>query len=350
MPKRATYADMSFIQLLFPSAKNAPDTAEIMLLVLVAAVPGITAMTYFFGSGVIINILWLSACALILEVAALKIRKRPVLASLKDFSALVTALLLALALPPALPWWAGLIGIFFAIVVAKQLYGGLGYNPFNPAMVGYAVLLISFPVEMTRWLLPLSDTQGAPGFSTLLMQFLGTSAEMDAYVGATALDQFKLERGSLTVEEYWTSSMLFGVLSGKGWEWINAAFLLGGVYMLYRKIITWHIPVGFLTAIAVLSLLFYDGGSSASHGSPFFHLFGGATMLGAFFIATDPVSGPANNNAKLWYGLLIGSLVYCIRVWGSYPDGVAFAVLLANFAAPAIDHFLRQPRKSQHAR
>ena len=350
MPKRATYADMSFIQLLFPSAKNAPDTAEIMLLVLVAAVPGITAMAYFFGSGVIINILWLSACALILEAAALKIRKRPVLASLKDYSALVTALLLALALPPALPWWAGLIGIFFAIVVAKQLYGGLGYNPFNPAMVGYAVLLISFPVEMTRWLLPLSDTQGAPDFSTLLMQFLGTSAEMDAYVGATALDQFKLERGSLTVEEYWTSSMLFGVLSGKGWEWINAAFLLGGVYMLYRKIITWHIPVGFLTAIAVLSLLFYDGGSSASHGSPFFHLFGGATMLGAFFIATDPVSGPANNNAKLWYGLLIGSLVYCIRVWGSYPDGVAFAVLLANFAAPAIDHFLRQPRKSQHAR
>ena len=338
---------MSFYKLFLPSSRNPPGTAQIMLLVLVAAVPGIAAMTVYFGYGVLINIVWLTICALALEAAVLKIRNKPIKVALNDYSAVVTALLLALALPPAIPWWIGLIGIFFAIVIAKHLYGGLGYNPFNPAMVGYAVLLISFPVEMTRWLSPVNDVQ-APGMS-LLAQFLGNSAEMDAFVGATALDQFKLERGSLTVEEYWNSSDLFGALSGKGWEWVNGAFLAGGLYMLYRRIITWHIPVGFLLGLTLLSLVFYNGGSSASHGSPFFHLFGGATMLGAFFIATDPVSGPANNRAKLWYGLLIGGLVYCIRAWGSYPDGVAFAVLLANFAAPAIDHFLRHQSDQSNA-
>ena len=338
---------MSFYKLLLPSSKTATGTEQIMLLVLVAAVPGIAAMTTFFGPGVLINILWLSLCALAFEASVLKIRNKPVGVALKDYSAVVTALLLALALPPAMPWWLGLVGIFFAIVIAKHLYGGLGYNPFNPAMVGYAVLLISFPVEMTRWLSPVNDVH-VSGMS-LLAQFLGNSSELDAFVGATALDQFKLERGSLTVAEYWNSTNLFGALSGKGWEWVNGAFLAGGLYMLYRRIITWHIPVGFLVGLTLLSLIFYDGGSSASHGSPFFHLFGGATMLGAFFIATDPVSGPANNRAKLWYGLLIGCLVYCIRVWGSYPDGVAFAVLLANFAAPAIDHFLRQQSDKSNA-
>lgn len=340
---------MSFYKLFFPFSHSPPGTAQIMLLVLVAAVPGIVAMTVYFGYGVLINIFWITFCALVLETAVLKIRNKPVIVALEDFSAVVTAVLLALALPPAMPWWLGLIGIFFAIVIAKHLYGGLGYNPFNPAMVGYAVLLISFPVEMTRWLYPISDSQAIPSLSALVAQFLGTSSEIDAFVGATALDQFKLERGSLTVEEFWNISNLFGALSGRGWEWVNGAFLFGGLYMLYRRIITWHIPAGFLLGLILLSLAFYDGGSSASHGSPYFHLFGGATMLGAFFIATDPVSGPANNRAKLWYGLLIGCLVYCIRVWGSYPDGVAFAVLLANFAAPAIDHFLRHQSDKSNA-
>ena len=263
----------------------------------------------------------------------------------------MTALLLAVSLPPSAPWWLGLTGIFFAIVVAKHLYGGLGYNPFNPAMVGYAVLLISFPVEMTRWLLPSGAVAQLPDFSSVLSSFLGqTTTTMDALVGATALDQFKLDRGSQTIAEYWTGNPLFGALSGAGWEWINAGFLAGGLYLLYRKIITWHIPATVLGTMAMMGLLFYDGGSSASHGSPFFHLFGGAAMLGAFFIATDPVSGPTTNKGKLYYGALIGLLIYSIRIWGSYPDGVAFAVLLANFAAPGIDHFIRLSEQgSSHA-
>ena len=332
---------------LLSSRNQTLTTAQIMQLVLVAALPGILAMTVFFGSGTLVNIAWLILCAVVLEALVLKLRDKPVRKSLGDYSAVVTALLLAISLPPAAPWWLGLTGIFFAIVVAKHLYGGLGYNPFNPAMVGYAVLLISFPVEMTRWLLPENVNGILPELMTLIKQFLGNIPEtMDAFVGATALDQFKLDRGGLTIAEYWQGNPLFGSLSGAGWEWVNAGFLLGGLYMLYRKIITWHIPAAMLGTMAIMALFFYDGGSSASHGSPLFHLFGGAAMLGAFFIATDPVSGPSTNTGKLYYGALIGLLIYIIRIWGSYPDGIAFAVLLANFAAPGIDYFIRMSDQS----
>ena len=334
------------------NSRNQPlTTAQIMQLVLVAALPGILAMTLFFGIGILVNIVWLMLSAIAMEASVLKLRNKPVLNSLGDYSAVVTALLLAISLPPASPWWLGLTGIFFAIVVAKHLYGGLGYNPFNPAMIGYAVLLISFPVEMTRWLLPSGVITQLPDFSSVLHSFLGQStSSMDAVVGATALDQFKLERGSQTISEFWSGNPLYGTLSGLGWEWVNAAFLAGGLYMLYRKIITWHIPASVLGTMALMALLFYDVGSSASHGSPFFHLFGGAAMLGAFFIATDPVSGPATNAGKLYYGALIGLLIYIIRIWGSYPDGVAFAVLLANFSAPGIDYFIRvSHQSSSHA-
>lgn len=340
---------MTLSALLLHSRQATLTTPLIMALVVLAALPGILAMTVFFGWGVLINIAWLVPCALAMEAAVLAIRKRDIARHLADCSAAVTALLLALSLPPAAPWWLGVIGIFFAIVVAKQLYGGLGWNPFNPAMVGYAVLLISFPVAMTRWLLPAGASPGLPGLADSLRLFAGSvPATMDALVGATALDQFKLARGGMTVAEYWAGNPLFGTLSGTGWEWINTGFLLGGLYLLYRRIITWHIPVAVLTALALTALCFYDGGSSASHGSPFFHLFGGAAMLGAFFIATDPVSGPGSNTARLWYGALIGVLIYCIRTWGAYPDGVAFAVLLANFAAPAIDHFTRGETGKAH--
>jgi len=337
---------MTLATLLF-SRKAPMTTPQIMALVLAAAVPGIIAMTLWFGPGTLINIAWLILCALLLEAIVLKMRHRPVMPALKDFSAAVTALLLALSMPPAAPWWTGLIGVFFAIVIAKQLYGGLGSNPFNPAMVGYAVLLIAFPQTMTSWFLP----HNGAGLADTLARFLGNAIDaMDAYTGATALDRFKLERGGMTVSEFVAGNPLYGTLSGAGWEWVNIAFLGGGLYLLYRRIIMWHIPVTLLAAMTLLSLVFYDGGSSASHGSPVFHLFGGAAMLGAFFIATDPVSGPSTTTGKLWYGALIGILLYCIRVWGSYPDGVAFAVLLANFAAPAIDQFVHIAQKgSNHA-
>jgi electron transport complex protein RnfD len=339
--KLVTCADMNLATLL-TSRNHVLTTPQIMLLVLLAALPGITVMTLHFGPGVLINIVWVGLCALLLEALMLKLRQRPIKAGLSDNSALVTALLLALSLPPATPWWAGLIGAIFAIVVAKHLYGGLGYNPFNPAMVGYAVLLIAFPVTMTQWLLPASAAGGTPTLAASLAAFAGMPAPaLDAFVGATALDQFKLERGGQTAAEFMTGNPLYGRLSGAGWQWVNMAFLAGGLYLLYRRLISWHIPVTLLGVMVIMALLLYDGGSSGGHGSPLLHLFGGATMFGAFFIATDPVTGPATTTAKLWYAALIGMLIMAIRVWGSYPDGVAFAVLLANFAAPAMDRFVQ---------
>jgi electron transport complex protein RnfD len=334
-----------------PHGHQGHSTGQVMQQVLLACVPGLAALTWFFGWGTLINIIWLSMLALSLEALILHLRSRPIAFYLGDYSAVVTAVLLALALPPTAPWWLGLIGIVFAIGIAKHLYGGMGYNPFNPAMVGYVVLLISFPLQMTRWLLPVGATEGLPTIVDSLAMFVGGEpfAGIDAYTGATALDSFRQQRGGMLVSEFWSSTAIMGQWSGLGWEWVNTGFLLGGIYLLYKKIIGWRIPVAMLIAIAVLSAAFYDGGSSASGGSPLMHLLGGATMLGAFFIATDPVTASTTPRGKLIYGAIIGIIVYVIRIWGNYADGVAFAVLLGNFAAPLIDAYT-QPRTYGHGK
>jgi electron transport complex protein RnfD len=332
-----------------PHGHQGHSTGQVMQQVLLACVPGLAALTWFFGWGTLINIVWLSLLALSLEALILHLRGRPIAFYLSDYSALVTAVLLALALPPTAPWWLGLIGILFAIGIAKHLYGGMGYNPFNPAMVGYVVLLISFPLQMTRWVLPAGATEALPTIVDSLAMFAGGEpfAGIDAYTGATALDSFRQQRGGMLVSEFWSSAQIMGNWSGLGWEWVNIGFLLGGVWLLYKKIINWRIPVAMLAAITLLSASFYDGGSSGSGGSPLMHLLGGATMLGAFFIATDPVTASTTPRGKLIYGAMIGSIVYVIRIWGNYADGVAFAVLLGNFAAPLIDAYTR-PRTYGH--
>jgi electron transport complex protein RnfD len=314
-----------------PNKLQALSTSLIMLWVLIACIPGLIALTVFFGWGTLINIIFLCIWALLFEALVLVFRKRNLGFYLKDYSALVTAVLLGLCIPPGSPWWLSLTGIFFAIVIAKHLYGGLGQNLFNPAMVAYAVLLIAFPIEMTNWTIP-----------------SGLEQDLDAYTGATALDLFRNERAGMLISEFWSQHSAFGTLSGIGWEWVNGGFLLGGLVLLYKRIIGWQIPVAMLTSLLLMSALFYDGGSSASGGSPFMHLFGGGTMLGAFFIATDPVTASTTPKGRLIYGALIGIVTYIIRVWGAYPDGIAFAVLLGNFAAPFIDYYT-QPKPAQDA-
>jgi electron transport complex protein RnfD len=320
-----------------------------MQLVLLACVPGLSALVFFFGWGVLINVVWLSLWALAFEAIALYLRKQPVGASLTDYSAILTGVLLALALPPTAPWWLGLGGIAFAIVVAKQFYGGLGYNPFNPAMVGYAVLLVSFPVQMTRWLLPSGAGEALPSFSDSAALFFGGQPYLgiDTYVGATLLDSFAQQHGAQTVKEFRASSPLAGSFAALGWEWVNVGFLMGGVFLLYKRVISWHIPVAFLGALSLCAAFGWSGGSSASLGSPVMHLFSGATMLGAFFIATDPVTAATTPRGRLIYGALIGTLVFVMRAFSDYPDGVAFAVLLGNLAAPLIDAYTR-PRTFGH--
>jgi electron transport complex protein RnfD len=317
-----------------------------MQYVLLATVPGVAALTFYFGFGTLVNIVWSAVLALGFETLALLLRRRPPLFYLRDYSALVTATLLGIALPPYAPWWLIAVGTGSAILIAKHVYGGLGYNPFNPAMVGYVVLLISFPVQMTAWAPPLGPGQAPNLVAALRACFLPGS--FDAVTMATPLDLMR-QNNSLLVEDLWAQSPQFGRWAGAGWEWVNLAFLLGGAWLLYLRVFSWHAPLAMLAGLAVMAALFYDGGSSASGGSPLFHLFSGAAMFGAFFIVTDPVTSAVSVRGRLVYGALIGVLVYIIRVRGNYPDAVAFAVLIMNFAAPFIDHYT-QPRTYGHPR
>ncbi|MFT5575076.1 MAG: electron transport complex protein RnfD [Bermanella sp.] len=337
---------MAFLTISSPHAHGPLDTATVMRLIILSTIPGVFALSYFFGFGTLMNILWASLLALGMEAAVLKARSRPVAFYLNDGSALVTAVLLAIALPPASPWWLIAVGILFAIVFAKHLYGGMGYNPFNPAMVGYVVLLISFPVQMTSWVAPLGSFDGSLLGPVDAFMRCFSIGQIDAITMATPLDILK-QNDSLLVKDLWADSTQFGTLAGVGWEWANVGFLAGGLFLLYRRVFTWHAPLSMLASLFIMSALFYDSGSSASGGSPMFHLFSGATMLGAFFIVTDPVTSAVSNKGRIIYGACIGLLVYLIRVWGNYPDAIAFSVLLMNFAAPLLDHYT-QPRTYGH--
>ncbi|MFO7603271.1 MAG: electron transport complex subunit RsxD [Gammaproteobacteria bacterium] len=328
----------------FIFARN--SVTRMMLWVVLALLPGIIAQVAFFGWGVLINAGIAIATAVLCESLVLYWRQRPIAISLLDGSALVTALLLAISLPPLTPWWIPFLGTAFAIIIAKHLYGGLGYNPFNPAMVGYAMLLIAFPREMTAWLPPLSLAPAplSPGelWHYSLNGALPAPLSLDAVTAASPLDllktQAQLEQGIPVVLQQ--SSQWFGSLAGVGWEWINIWFLIGGLVLLARRVISWHIPLAMLAGLGIMAGIFHWLDPNL-HASPLFHLFSGATMLGAFFIATDPVTAATTVRGRLIYGALIGVLLYVIRQWGSYPDAVAFAVLLINMTVPTIDYYTR---------
>ncbi len=306
-----------------------------MRWVLLAMLPGALTLTGVFGWGVLITGLLACGTALCVEAAVLTLRKRPVLAALNDYSALVSATLLALALPPYCPWWLTVLASGFAMVFGKHLYGGIGNNPFNPAMLGYAFVLVSFPQQMNHW----PATHGLSlmgGLQHIFGLDFSSVPAPDAWTQATALDVLRVNK-SLTVDELFVRNPAFGGLGGHGVEWVNLAFLAGGALLLQRRLISWHAPVGMLASLFVISLLCWNGSGSDSNGSPLFHWFTGATMLGAFFIATEPVSGPENPRARLLFGVGVGLITYIIRTWGAYPDGVAFAVLLMNMAVPALE-------------
>lgn len=343
----------------FPTAAAphvvAPDSVgRVMRIVLFALLPTVALHVMFFGVGLLIQIALGSLTALLAEALALRLRRKPVEPFLKDGSAIVTAVLLALCLPPLAPWWLIVSGTAFAILLAKHLYGGLGANPFNPAMVGYAVLLVSFPVQLLQWLPP-ADMDIEPArltlgesISTILTGSLPPRLTWDAITSPTPLDA--LRRGmkmGLTMAEA-QAAPIFGMFGGRGWEWINFGTLAGGIALLALRIIRWHIPVAMLSAILVCSAVMYSVDPGAYAG-PIFHLTSGASLLGAFFIATDPISAATSDRGRLLYGAGIGVLTYVIRTWGGYLDGVAFAVLLMNLSVPLIDRYTI-PRIYGHAR
>jgi Na+-translocating ferredoxin:NAD+ oxidoreductase subunit D len=328
-----------------PFILDRTSVTQVMAWVLAALLPGIAAYIWLFGPGILVTLSLATVTALAAEAAMLKARGYPAKPYLTDLSAIVTAWLLALSLPSLAPWWLIVTGTLFAIVVAKHLYGGLGQNIFNPAMVGYAVLIVSFPVQMTHWAGPLELTSTHLSLAQSATVIFGgdvPKATIDAVTMATPLDALRtgLLR-QLTVDEVMTEP-IFGHYGGTGFEWLAAAFLLGGLLLWALRIISWHVPLTFLAGIWLTAgfLHFYDPGR---FGAPWFHLFAPSVMLGAFFIATDPVSGATTPRGKLIFGLGAGFLTMAIRTWGGFPDGVAFAILLMNLGVPLIDAWT-QPR------
>jgi electron transport complex protein RnfD len=320
-----------------------PDSvSRIMLTVLLALVPGIALYVWYYGPAILVSLGLASATALATEAAMLKLRNRPIVPFLSDLSALLTAWLLALSIPSLAPWWMVVVGTAFAIAVAKHLYGGLGSNPFNPAMVGYAALIISFPAQMTHWLTPHGIGATELSFADQLAYIFGgqlpNSLTLDAVTTATPLDTLKTQ---LHLDRHVADIFhmpVYGYIAGKGSELVALGFLLGGAFLMWRRIITWHVPVAFFGALFGTAAIFYLY-NPAHYVSPVFHITAGAAMLGAFFILTDPVTGPTTTRGKLIFAAGAGFLTYMIRVFGGFPDGVAFATLLMNICVPLIDAY-----------
>lgn len=333
-----------------PHVSPGTRVSAVMNQVLIALAPGVAAHVFFFGWGVVVQIMLAVTFALAVEAAALKLRGRPLRPFLTDGTAPVTAVLYVLCLPPLMPWWTTLVGMVCAIGLAKHAYGGLGHNAFNPAMVGYAVVLVSFPVHASHWIPPAGVGVVQPGpVDALLAVMLGDPPggwTWDAVSRATPLDTINAQLAGGDMLSEIRQLPIFGDFGGRGWEWIANAYILGGLWLLYRRVISWQVPVAILATVLLVTLPFYLANPDV-HPLPLQHIFSGGLVLGAFFIATDPVSGAATPRGRLIFGCGVALLVLAIRRWGSYADGVAFAVLLMNLTVPLLDRYAR-PRVYGH--
>ncbi|WP_454457193.1 RnfABCDGE type electron transport complex subunit D [Thauera phenylacetica] len=325
-----------------PYVRKPVSVQRTMGLVLLALVPGIVAHVVFVGTGVLVNLAISTLTAVAAEALMLRLRKRPVGIAVADLSAVVTAWLVTLCFPPIVPWWLTVCAVLVAIVAVKHLYGGLGQNPFNPAMIAYCSMIVAFPALMSQW-----PPAGQLSFDTQLSLILGGPRDIDGITGATALDALRtgLRSGVQTVDKVLEGSA-FGALGGRGWEWVSIGYVAGGLFLLAMRIITWHMPVAFIGVLAAIAGLFWlvDPGHFAS---PLFHLASGGAMLAAFFIVTDPVSGATTPRGKLLFAGGIALIAWLIRNFGAYPEGIAFGVLLMNMCVPLLD-MKTQPRVFGH--
>jgi electron transport complex protein RnfD len=327
---------------------------QVILAVLPAALFGV----YLFGWPAL-NLLLISlATALGVEAACLYLFGKRIKPFLGDGSALLTGLLIAMTLPPWAPWWIPVIGVSFALVIGKHLFGGLGQNVFNPAMLARVRLLVAFPLEMTAWITPTPlFSVGAPGFlEGLAITFTAGAGQFDALSSASLLGEIKTGLSlnyplseTLAGHSHWPS--LVGWIAGSLGETSALLILIGGLYLLARGVITWHAPLAMLVTLFVLASGFHliDGDR---YSGGLFHILNGGTFLVAFFIATDPVTSPATARGRILFGIGIGLIEYLIRTWGTFPEGVGFAVLLMNALTPLIDHYVR-PRiygRDRHGR
>jgi electron transport complex protein RnfD len=329
-----------------PYVRKEKSVTRTMTLVMLALVPATAYGLYTYGWPAIILFTTAIVSALVFEVISLVIARKPIVRFVSDGSAILTAWLLAMSLPPWAPWWVAVLGSAMAIVVGKHVFGGLGQNVFNPAMVGRVVLLLSFPLEMTSFVdpLPLFSTD-APTFIQG-MQIVFGSTNIDAYTGATILDSVKTAVGQGGVVsdgiagQYDLTAWLIGDNAGSLAEGADILLLLGGIMLVFTRVIQWFIPVSTLVSIAVISTAF-NLIDPATYPDASVHLFTGSAVLGAFFIATDPVTSPTSPKGQLFFGAMLGVLIYLIRTWAQYPEGMSFAILLMNAITPLINRYMR---------
>jgi len=315
-----------------PHAHGKETTRKLMFGVVVALMPALFTSVFYFGVGaLIVTATSVTSCIIFEYLIQRFILKKPI--SITDGSALVTGLLLAFNLPSNIPVFIIIIGSLVAIGIAKMTFGGLGNNPFNPALVGRVFMLISFPVQMTSWPVPAGISSGYT----------------DAITGATPLAVIKEgitngESLSQLMEKVPTTiQMLIGKMGGSIGEVAALALMIGFAYLLYRKIITWHIPVSVIGSVAVFTLILWLV-NPESNADPVFHLLSGGLLLGAIFMATDYVTSPMNPKAMIIYGCGIGVLTVIIRVWGAYPEGVSFAILIMNAFVPLMNAYIKPKR------
>ena len=333
-----------------PNIHNKQSLSGMMRQVLLATIPGVLVLWYFFGWGVFIQLAIASAAAVASEAIVLKMRGKDWRRAINDSSALVTAFLFAISIPALVPWWLTVIGICFAIIFVKQLYGGLGFNPFNPAMAAYVLLLVSFPVLMSSWVPSFEMWSQRLSFGdSLHIIFLGSTSSgisytelingFDGYTTATPLDHMRNQLRLELMPAEIADTAEFKLMT-PAWMWANVAFLVGGLYLAWRKALDWHLPAALLVGLAGTAFVF-NLFAPEQYPSMTFHLLSGGTMFAAFFIITDPVTASTTPKGRWIFGIGVGILMWVIRTFGSYPDAIAFAILLMNMAVPTIDFYTR---------
>lgn len=323
---------------LSPHVHSGDSVQRNMYGVCIALVPALIASLYFFGLGAAVVLLTSVVSCVLLEWAITRYILHREKVSVLDGSAVLTGILLGFNLPSTLPVWIVIIGALVAIGIGKMTFGGLGQNPFNPALVGRVFLLISFPAQMTTW--PKSGT----------VEYSLTN--VDAQTGATPLSvmQRAITEGNPDILNELPDSMdmLVGMTGGSLGEVSAILLLLGCVYMIVRKIITWHIPVSILGTVAILSAILHM--ANPVYALPVAVLCSGGLMLGACFMATDYVTSPMVPKGQLIYGIAIGVLTVVIRNWGSYPEGMSFAILIMNAFTPLINTYCKPKRFGEKTR
>jgi electron transport complex protein RnfD len=321
---------------------------KIMFTVMLALTPATAYGIYLYGWPALNLFVITLISALVVEAICLYIGKRPMKQGLGDGSGILSAWLVAMTLPPWAPWWIAVVASICAILLGKQVFGGLGQNVFNPAMLARVIILISFPVQLTTWVNPhpMFSEQDQGFVAGLNVTFNNESVDWDSISTASPLGHVKTELTmDRTIDDIMTETpdwhqSLQGVTAGSLGESSALLLLLGGLFLIAKRIISWHGPVAMLATVVIAAAIFHQANPTV-YAPAQFHLLNGALMLAAFFIITDPVTSPNTAKGQIIFGIGCGLLVFIIRTWGSYPEAVGFAVLLMNCFTPLIDHYLR---------